>query len=127
MRATACSFLMVCVVGAVAGCASLGLPVLGDDLYRGVEQRALEGAALVAIPFYIQLARDMPEGMTHAEHLRATVAVANEFVLKMYPDLGMDFEELLGKRVADVTKDKFSPNVKLLYFYLYEVLDFVER
>ena len=118
---------VVGVLLSLSGCASLGLPIFGNDSNKEVEQMALEGAALVAVPLYIKMAADMPEGMTHAEHLKMAVDAANSFVLTAYPQLGMDAEQLLQSRVKDITNDKWNPQVKALYYYVYELLDFLEE
>jgi len=108
----------------MVGCATLGFGVGGDDEGRYLDQVALELAAAVAIPFYIQMAKDMPEGMSHSDHLRATVTEANRVIAEAFPDLGT-FEQILQRRLKDITADKWNPQVYSLYIILYSVLDAV--
>ena len=115
--------LSIALVLLLSGCATLGLPYFGDDTYRSKDQKALELAALVAVPYYFRIA-DM-EGMSHSEHLRMTVAKANGVIAGVYPGIGT-FEEIFQRRVKDITKDKWDPQVAVLYAILYEVLDFFE-
>ncbi len=124
--------VMALVAGAstLTGCATIGwVPdFLGFDGDEGktTELIALEGAAVIGVANYIAMAKRMPEEMSNADHLRMAVKSANDFVLSAYPGLGKDAEQLLEDYTATVSRGKWTPKVKLLYGYVYTLIDLLE-
>ncbi len=113
------------VILALPACQTLGIPwVGGDDPNKDREQAALEGAAIAMVFAYAKMAGD--EDMPHSEHLRATLKAGNDFIIVMYPEFG-SWSALLEKRIADVTSDKFNPQVATMYYLLFEILEFTEK
>jgi len=124
------SLVSIALALLLAGCATLGwVPDFlgfGDDEGKTIELIALEGAAVVGVANYVAMMKNMPETMSHAEHLRMAVASANNFVLTAYPDLGKDAEQLLENYATTVSRGKWTPKIKLLYGYVYEALNLIE-
>lgn len=97
----------------VGGCATLGVP--GFDT---PQQKAFEGASIAMFLYYTE---DLPANLDRAEKVRLTVAEGDAYVAIRYPEFG-SYIRLIESMAADLSKQKFKPNVEFIYYLVLRYL-----
>lgn len=122
------SILLVIVIAgcSVAGCATFGLPVFGDDPNRHIEQAALEFCLMAGSRTY--LASDSE--LSNETRIESALHFALLTYDQNYPDLlGVaSLPELLQKRLKDVARDKWNPQVmNIILIFRPIILEFLNK